>query len=305
MSDQEFTEESFHPEGFVLVRRRGPVAHVVLNRPEKLNALFGDMGPCIRRAFEALDEEDNVKVIRFQGEGRAFSTGGDMNWIGTQYTTPEDSEAKRRPSQRHRLGRDDRQYRTFEAILNSSKVVIGEGRSFVLGVALDLFLASDITILTDDCVLGYPPARMIAASGVSTLYWMLRMGPALHAEITMMGRNIKAEEALERGLVNRVVPADQFESTIEAAVESVLAIPTDGLAISKFNKRVAWDLLGVRASKLQSAIGHAMQVQQRMEKDDWNLIRERQAGGARGAISSRDERFRDALLRFNPGSANL
>jgi enoyl-CoA hydratase len=160
-------------------------------------------------------------------------------------------------------------------------------------------------VLSDDCVLGYPPARMIAASGVSTLYWMLRMGPALHAEITMMGRNIKAHEALDRNLVNRVVPKAELDSTIDAVVDAVLAIPTDGLAISKFNKRVAYDILGVRASKLQSAMGHAMQVQQRMEPGDWNLMRERNAGGARGAISSRDERFRDALLRFNPDSANL
>jgi hypothetical protein len=84
-----------------------------------------------------------------------------------------------------------------------------------------------------------------------------------------------------------------------------LAVPADGLAISKFNKRVAYELLGVGASKLQSAMGHAMQVQQRMDESDWNLMKERAEGGARGAISSRDNRFRDALLRFNPDSANL
>lgn len=287
-------------DGFVLMRKEGPVAEVMLNRPEKLNALIGGMGPGVRKAFLELDEDDNIKVILLRGMGRAFSSGGDMGWIGNQYSNEDDAATGRRPSQRNRLGRDDRGFRVFESILHSSKCVIAEGKGFVLGVALDWFLGADIIVCSEETVIGYPPSRMISASGVSTLFWMLRMGPALHAEITMMGRYIYAKEAYERGLINRVVPLDQLESTLAAAVDAVVAVPTDGLAISKFNKRVAYDILGVRSSQMQSAMGHAMQVQQRMEKDEWNLMRERREGGVRGAIGSRDARFKDSLQRFNP-----
>ena len=295
---------AYDNDGYVLVKREGPLAQVILNRPEKLNALLGGMGPAVRRAFLELDEDDDVKVILFRGMGRAFSTGGDMSWIGNQYGDPT-GEDTRRPSQRRRLGRDDRGYRVFESILHSSKCVIAEGKGYVLGVSLDWFLGADIIICSEETVIGYPPSRMISASGVSTLYWMMRMGAALHAEITMMGRYIYAQEAYDRGLINRVVPLDQLDDTIAGAIDAVMAVPTDGLAISKFNKRVAYDILGVRSSQMQSAMGHAMQVQQRMEKDDWNLIKERQKGGHRGAISSRDARFKDALQRYNPNGPAL
>lgn len=293
----------YNDDGYVMVHKDGPVAQVILNRPEKLNALIGDMGQGVKRAFQDIDEDDEIRVVLFRGVGRAFSTGGDMGWIGNQYGGPDDDG--RRPSQRRRLGRDDRGYRVFESILHSSKCVIAEGKGYVLGVALDWFLGADIIICSDETVLGYPPARMISASGVSTLYWMFRMGAPLHAEITMMGRNIGAQEAYDRGLINRVVAREQLNESLSGAVDAVCAVPVDGLHISKFNKRVAYDILGVRSSQLQSAMGHAMQVQQRMEKDDWNLMKERQEGGTRGAIESRDKRFRDAIQRYNPDGPAL
>jgi enoyl-CoA hydratase len=292
----------YDEDGHILVRRpKAWVAEVILNRPERLNALVPGMGEGIQRAMHELGNDDSVKVVVLRGVGRAFSTGGDMSWVGTQYTEEvPPGEKPRKPSQRSRLTRDQHAGDTWSAIFHCNKVVIAEGKGYVLGVSLDWFLAADIIICSDDTVLGYPPSRMIAASGVNTLYWLLRMGPALHAEITLMGRFISAEEGHRHGLINRVVPRDNLEATVDAAVDSVCNLHADGLHISKLNKRIAYEMLGLKASELESMMGHTLQVQQRIEEGEWNLMRERNEFGVKGSFQRRDERFRDAARRYDP-----
>lgn len=298
------SEAPYDEDGHVLVRKQGAIAQVVLNRPDRLNAFTMHTEDAVRRAFLDLSEDDAIKVVIFRGVGRAFSTGGDVAWLGEQYFSgnSEDGAPRRRPSQRRRLNRDQQSGRTFEAILNCNKVVIAEGKGYVLGVALDWFLAADILVCSEGTVLGHPPARMIGATGGSTAYWMLRMGPAMHAEVCLMGRYIQAEEAQSRGLVNRVVAPENLEDTVMAAAEAVCLLPADGLAIGKYNRRVAYDLLGVHTSHLQGMMGHAMQVQQRMEPGEWHLVKEREQHGVKGAFRRRDERFKEIFLRFNPNA---
>lgn len=293
------SEQAYDERGYVLLRKRGPIAWVVLNNPDRLNATELDTAIAVKRAFDDVSEDDNIKAVIFRGEGRAFCSGGNVGWLGAQYF--QEGQEKARPSQRRRLGHDERHARDSDAILQCSKVVIAEGKGYILGVGLDWFLCADILICSEGTVLGHPPARMIAATG-NTLYWMLRMGPALHAEMTLMGRYIKAEEALARGLVNRVVPLEDLEATVEAAAEAVCNLPADGLAIGKFNRKVAYEMLGVRASQLQTAMSHALQVQQRLEPGEWHLVKEREKYGVKGAFQRREERFRGALQRFNPDS---
>ena len=290
----------YDPDGYLMVRKNGPIAEVIFNRPDRLNATTPHTGKAVRRAFDDLSEDDSVKVVIFRGVGRAFTTGMEVGLLGTQYF--QEGEERKKPTQRRRLGHDERHTLDSVAILHSSKVVIAEGKGYILGIGLDWFLAADICICSEETVLGHPPARMIAATG-NTLYWMLRMGPALHAEMTLMGRYIKAPEAFERGLINRVVPADKLEDTVMAAAEAVCNLPADGLAIGKFSRKVAWEILGVRASQMQTSMAHALQVQQKIDPDEWHLVREREQHGIKGAYQRRDARFKETLARYWPEKA--
>jgi len=294
----------YDDNGHVLVRKVGCVGEVILNRPERMNALLMGMGEAVHRAFDDLSRDENLKCVVFRGVGRAFSTGGDVAWLGNQYSSDEDAAAakegkKVRTSQRRRLQHDEHGHKVFEAISECNKVVIVAAQGYVLGVALDWFMAADIAICQEGTQLGYPPARMIGATGMSALHWMLRMGPTLHAEMCLLGRYIDAQEACDRGLINRVAPADRFEDTVAAATEMIASMPADGLAIGKYNRKVAFEILGVRASLLQSAMAHAMQVQQKMEPGEWNIVRERELYGVKGAYQRRDERFKEASRRFS------
>jgi enoyl-CoA hydratase/carnithine racemase len=189
--------------------------------------------------------------------------------------------------------------KTQRAISHSNKVVIAEGKGYIVGVALELFLCADILICAEGTRMFYPPARMAGVSN-DTLFWILRMGPTLSAEMTFMGRTITAEEALERDMINRVVPLDQLEATVRAAADAVCCIPADGLAIAKYNRKAAFEILGRGADKFNSVLGHAMQMTIKLEEGEWNLNKERQEYGTKEAWRRRDARFEEALNRYKP-----
>ena len=286
---------------YVKVVKDAPVAQVVLNRPERLNAWLTGQELEIARAFEQLNgkEHEDVKVIVFRGEGRSFSSGYDLTELGTQYWEPGE-DAKTRPSQRRRLHVDAEGRNVLRAVFQSRKAVIGELKGYVLGGAFEFVLGCDILIAAEDTVIGSPPARMVAAAGMSSAFSILRLGPALYAEMMLLGRFISAQEGYERGLVNRVVPLDQLEETTQAAADLAALIPADGIAIHKLQSRLAYNTLGFESTLAASNMSHTLQVQQRLGEHDWNLFTERRDHGAKEAYRRRDQRFRDAIRRFNP-----
>ena len=138
-----------------------------------------------------------MKVVIFRGEGRSFSSGYDVNELGTQYWESGE-DTKSRPSQRRRLLVDAEGRNVLRAIFQSRKVVIGELKGYVLGGAFEFVLGCDILIAAEGTIIGSPPARMVAAAGMSSSFSILRLGPALYAEMMLLGRFISAEEGYER-----------------------------------------------------------------------------------------------------------
>ena len=291
-----------------MVKASAPVAEIWFNRPEKKNSFVSfDIVKPLKAAFDYLDEQDDVKVILFRGVGSDFSTGGDVSAIGHMYndngSAPEEGSRKR-PTQRRHLRIDEDVYKVWEAIAHSSKVIIAEGKGYVLGVALDWFLAADLIICADDTLLGYPPGRMVGYGGLNPLFWLTKMGPALHAEMTLMGRYIGAQEAYDRGVISKVVARDQLEVVVSAAAEAVCCVPADGLAIGKLSRRIAFEALGAGVSGLQSVLGHSMAVQSRVSPDEWSLNEApgrarsaRRLARTRHAVQDRAEHLRERRSR--------
>lgn len=293
MTSTESTSDDREP--YALVEKNGPKGYVLLNRPERLNAFGVGEQDQVRAAFEQLDADDQVKVIIFRGKGRSFSTGHDVRDLGTQYgkAVPDG-----KPTQRSRLRSDLESRTNKDAVLQSSKVVIAEGKGYVLGGALLYYLNADIMIAAEGTVFGSPPARMIGTGG--GIFAMLKLGIPVSNEMQFLGRYFRAEELLARGVLNRVVPLEQLEETTEAAADMVCGIPADGLAVGKLANRIAWDMLGAGASGLVNVMSHALQVQQKLGEDEWNLFRDRKEKGAKGAWQNRDTRWAELMRRYDP-----
>jgi enoyl-CoA hydratase/carnithine racemase len=197
----------------VVTEDRGPVRHVVLNRPEKRNAMSQEL---LRELAAALGEaaaEEGVHCVVLRGEGPVFSAGVDLGELGSSGSRPG-------------------MLRTFRNVFlecanlceEMTKPVVCQIHRTCVGGALEVALGCDLRVASDDAQLGLPEVRfgIIPDVGGSTrLPAVVGLGRA--KELVMTGRTIGAEEAERIGLVNRVVAPEQLEEATAALVEELLA----------------------------------------------------------------------------------
>jgi len=187
-----------------MVKKNQKVAWIILNRPEKLNAINAIMLKELSEATGILEKEANVGCIIIKGVGeRAFSSGADLTELLelTQETAAKFST----------MGQQ-----VFSKLEKISKPVIAEIGGYALGGGLELALACDFRMASDDAVLGCPETKMglIPAWG-GTQRLPLAVGLSNSKRLIMLGERVKANEALEIGLVDRVVPMKNLEVEVE------------------------------------------------------------------------------------------
>jgi enoyl-CoA hydratase/carnithine racemase len=194
----------------------GHVAIVTLSRPDQMNALTKVMESELRKVFEQLDADDNVRVIVLTGKGRAFCAGMDMNEL--EVLPPEDIRAAEwmRPYDMSRRPDYQARYAYFPAI---RKPIICAINGAAAGLGLVFALYSDMRFASDKAVFATAFAKrgLIAEHGMA---WILPrvVGPGHAADLLFSARKIGIEEAQQMRLVDRVIPADRLiEETISYA----------------------------------------------------------------------------------------
>jgi enoyl-CoA hydratase/carnithine racemase len=188
------------------------VAVVTFNNPGKRNALSSEMRAALPSLLEALHADSDVRVVVVTGAGeRAFISGADISEFGERRTSP----AAR--------AEYDRGWETINrSWRNLEKPVIAMIRGFCIGGGLLTALQADIRIASDDSRFGIPAARLglgYGFAGVTTL--MSLVGPAWASEILFSARQFSAAEALQMGLVNRVVPAGELREQVMSLARSI------------------------------------------------------------------------------------
>jgi len=180
------------------------VALLVMNRPEKLNALNNDLSAALNQAFERIDKDDSVRIVVLTGAGRAFCAGGDLALIG-----------------KGREGRDPKQ---VEAILRAGmgavlrmrtiqQPVIAAVNGAAAGAGMNIALAADIRIAAEEAMFGQNFAKVgLFPDYGGTFFLPQLVGPSKAAELFYTGEMIDAQSALHFGLVNRVVPGARLEA---------------------------------------------------------------------------------------------
>lgn len=178
-------------KGLIYLERDGNVGELVLNRPEKLNALTPDMFRLLRDLSMEINEADDIHVVLFRGEGtRAFCAGTDINTL------------KEYPDFWAWRNRVD--YVT--QIRAIRKPVIACVHGYALGGGHELAVAADIRIAATNAVFGAPEIRLgwVGAGGTSQ-YLPRLIGYGQAMRILLTGQRIDAQEALRIGLVEEVV----------------------------------------------------------------------------------------------------
>jgi 2-ketocyclohexanecarboxyl-CoA hydrolase len=202
----------------VETERRGQVLIVRMNRPERLNALNGELRNALADTWTEFRESGELEVAIFTGTGRAFCAGEDM----------KESLADGAPGGR----RPEREDPFMSGALE--KPVIAAVNGYAIGGGHVLHVICDLTIAADTARFGQVGPRVGSVDpGYGTAYLARAVGEKKAREIWYLCRQYTAQQALEMGLVNAVVPADQLIETAKAWAREMLAFSPTALKIAK------------------------------------------------------------------------
>jgi enoyl-CoA hydratase len=199
-----------HTEKAVLYRTDGRIARITLNRPEVLNAEDMTFLADMTEAIHALRDDRKARVALITGAGRAFCSGVDLKAL---------SSGRLNPSFFNEIEP------LWDILENCDKAVICGIHGYCLGGGLQIALACDLRIASDDAVLGLPAVKECLIPGLGTYRLPRLIGMARARELLLLGDTIDARRALEIGLVNAVVPRAELEAKCLAMAERFLAAP--------------------------------------------------------------------------------
>lgn len=223
----------------------GAVAELVLNRPDKLNAIDSDMLYGMDQALDDARDDDDVRVLLLRGEGRAFSAGFDLG-AGMDDLTLTGEEALRAE-----LKRD------FDFIMrfwDFPKPIVAAVHGYCLGSSMEISAVCDITIAAEGCRFGAPEVRY--GSGVICMILPWIVGQKNARELLLTGTDqIDAARAEAIGLVNRVVPPDSLlQEAHDIANEIAL---NDRVAVCLTKKAIKQS---IETAGLRQALENALEI---------------------------------------------
>jgi enoyl-CoA hydratase/carnithine racemase len=257
--------------GYVSVEDAGRVRQIVLDRPDKRNAINHDMIVELRDAAREAFEAPDIHCVIVRGEGQCFSAGIDVYQLGRI-----GGAALLRPFRRDCI--------EFVNLLEEMpKPVIAQIHGACLGLGAEIALACDMRVMADDVLFGLPETKLGLipdVGGSSRLPAVVGLGIA--KELVMTGRTIDAAECRRIGAANRIAPVAELEDATQALVDELLAAAplASGLA-----KRV---LDGVAKPTLAASLEQEVSIQQTLvATDDF-----REAGAA--FMEKRPARFTGA-----------
>ncbi|MGB5132026.1 MAG: enoyl-CoA hydratase/isomerase family protein [Steroidobacteraceae bacterium] len=267
------------PAVMIQSEHRDGLAVLTLNRPDKLNAINRPMIEALDRALDAAEADDTVRAILVVGAGRAFSAGFDLDMGVSDGATPDPLAV------RHALEND---FRIIMRFWDCPKVTIAAVHGYCLGSAMELAVACDLTIASDDCRFGMPEVRF--GSGIVTMLMPWLAGPKQARYLLLSGDDrVSAQEVRDMGLVNRVVPAASLrEEALELgrriAANDALAVRLTKQAINR-----SLEIAGMRKALLEALeVDITIETSETAESRDFNRILKRD--GAKAAIAWRSAR---------------
>jgi enoyl-CoA hydratase/carnithine racemase len=198
-----------HADGKILQSVSDGVGVITFNNPEKRNAMSLDMWEGLGHALVELRDDPDVRVVILTGAGdKAFVSGADISQFEKTRHNAEASEEYSRKSAAQRA-----------LLADYPKPIIACVRGFCLGGGMQMAMAADIRIASDNSQFGIPAAKLGIAYGYDGLKHLVSLvGPSWARLIMYTGMRIESAEALRIGLVDRVVPdAEMWNATMETA----------------------------------------------------------------------------------------
>lgn len=196
----------------LLMRKKEKLAWIIINRPDKLNALNLKTIGELNAAFHSFKDDPEVKAVILTGSGdKAFVAGADINELANLNSSSGKEYALK--------GQE-----LTKLIENFRKPVIAAVNGYALGGGTEVALACHIRIASDNVKMGQPEVKLGLIPGFGGTQRLARLvGKGRAMELILSGRTVNAQEALAMGLVNKVVPLSDLLPTCEALAKEILA----------------------------------------------------------------------------------
>ena len=192
----------------------GSIATITNDNPDKHNAFDDEMDAELFAAFEEIARRPEVRAVIWRGEGKSFSSGRDVASIGTLRVEGTHHELMRRG------------HRGIQKVWELDAPVIVACKGWVMGGSFQRALLCDIRVAAEGTRFRLPETThgvIPDTGGMGVLYEMC--GHGLVSDLVLTGRILTAEEARWHGIVSRVVPADELDTTVREMAEQIAATP--------------------------------------------------------------------------------
>jgi enoyl-CoA hydratase len=218
-------------------------AYITLDRPDRLNAITGEMGMEIAAAVKEANRDDSVRVIVVQGAGRAFSAGYDLKLYAEQGESHQGEVWD--PIADFRMMRANTE--NFFSLWRSAKPTIAKVRGYAVAGGSDIALSCDLVVMAEDARIGYMPARIWGCP--TTAMWVYRIGAERAKRMLLTGDTIDGVQAKEWGLVIDAVPEPELDDAVEALAERMAGVPINQLVMQKLMINQAYDNMGLQSTQ--------------------------------------------------------
>ena len=264
---------------FISYQCSASTARITLSRPERTNALNGQMLSEILHAMDLAEADEKVRTIVVTGQGNAFSSGFDLK-----------EQMEKRPSGvtqwRPLLQKD------FDVVMrfwHSPKPTIASVRGPCLAGAFELMMACDVTIASETAFFGEPELKFGAGIVVMMLPWLV--GPKIAKEIILLGEDrMSCHRAYELGLVNRIVADEKLDEVTTNVAHHIGAIDPDLVKQTKRAINKSYEMRGL-IEALDAALDIDLQIEGGGSPDKIQFMEIARAKGLKAALNWRDSRF--------------
>lgn len=177
---------------------------ITLNRPEKRNALSHELVADIKEALDKAEQDDSVKVIVLKSNGEAFCAGADLTYLQQlQKFTYEEN-----------LQDSNHLKELFLKIYTNSKIVIAQVQGHALAGGCGLATVCDFAYAVPEAKFGYTEVKIGFIPALVAVFLLRKIGEAKSKELLLGGELLSAEQAVQIGLINKIVPAEKLESEV-------------------------------------------------------------------------------------------
>src|SRR3954449_12964391 len=222
------------------------VATLTLNRPRRLNAITPELAEDLRSHLDAAIADPEVRVLRLRGAGRVFCAGYDIGW-GSEWMVHAEGGRPWDPmgdlAGMNRFVQD-----TYMALWRSPKPVVAQVHGFCVGGGTDFALCSDLIICSDDCRIGYPPARVWGSP--TTAMWTYRLGLERSKRLLLTGDALDGGTAAAWGLASEAVPEDRLDQAGAELAQRVARLPANLMDMMKLLVNQTIEQMGLATTQL-------------------------------------------------------